>query len=305
VIVRPRPKVWQLLFILRGSILPRIWPQILAVALMAAAILVLERLGLLRVPPVGALPYSLIGIALSIFAGFRNSACYDRWWEARRLLGQLVIEARSLARQEQAYVRNADPARPARLSVLTIAFAQALRGHLRGASASEDLRRLLDDEPAGAVLAARHVPNAVLDRLSGAIAGLLQQGTISGPVVRILEERVTALSAVLAGCERIKATPLPYAYTLLLHRTCYAFCLLLPFGLIESAGLAAPIFAAVVSYTFFGLDVLGDELERPFGEEENALPLDAICRAIEIAICEAAGLEPVPEPLGPNDYVLL
>ena len=304
-IVRPRPKAWQLLFIMRGSIVPHIWRQVLMITVIAGAIVTFERLGILRIPPIGALPFSLMGIALSIFAGFRNSACYDRWWEARKILGQLVIEARNLSRQAQVYVKAADRDAAAGLSTLTIAFASALRHHLRETSGEADLQRWLAPDAVREVVARRNVPNALLDRLGGIVADLLRRGVITDRIVQILEDRIAALSAVLAACERIKATPLPYAYTLLLHRTCYAFCMLLPFGLMDSAGLATPLFAAVVSYTFFGLDILGEELERPFGDDDNALPLDAICRTVEISVLETTGLGPVPEPLGPKDFVLL
>jgi ion channel-forming bestrophin family protein len=181
----------------------------------------------------------------------------------------------------------------------------ALRHHLRETKAATDLSRWLAPEIVDEVSARRNVPNALLDRMSGSLAALLRCGVISDRLVQILEDRVSTLSGILAACERIKATPLPYAYTLLLHRTCYAFCILLPFGLMESAGLATPLFAAVLSYTFFGLDILGEELERPFGEDDNALPLDAICRVIEISVLETTKLGPVPEPLGPTDFVLL
>lgn len=299
-IVRPRPKPWQLLFIMRGSIVPLIWPQVLVVTAVSAVVVLLEHFGLLAHISVGVLPYSLMGIALSIFAGFRNSACYDRWWEARKVLGQLVIDCRSLARQARAY-GPADDVRVVRLSAV---FAFALRRHLRDEAPPVDVESWLGSEEAAALADASHLPNAVLGRMSTVIAGQMRVGLVSDRIVQVLEERVAALSGVLAACERIRATPLPYAYTLLLHRTCYVFCLLLPFGLAESAGLATPAVAAVVSYTFFGLDVLGDELERPFGPGQNAMPLDAICRTVEIAVRDELGERPLPQPLAPVDYVL-
>ena len=120
---------------------------------------------------------------------------------------------------------------------------------------------------------------------------------------RILEERLTALTQVEAGCERIAGTPLPFAYTLLLHRTAYIFCLLLPFGLVASAGWATPLFTALIAYTFFGLDRLSEELEEPFGTEANDLALDSLCRTCEISVLEALG-EPAPPPLAPRDHYL-
>lgn len=302
-IVRRNPRPWELFFILRGSIVPQIWPQMLLVALISAAVTLLETHGAIRLPPIAALPFSLIGVALSIFAAFRNTASYDRWWEARKILGQMVIDARGLARQTLAYL-DADPAAARRLALLATAFCDALRCHLGEATPDEAALRHLDAADRAQVAASRHAPNRVLALMSGAIAAALGRGQISAQIAQTLEERVTALSGELAAAERIKSTPLPFAYSLLLHRTAYLFCFLLPFGLADSMGLWTPLFATIVSYTFFGLDVLGDELVTPFGATENSLPVVAICRTIEIDILEALGETDLPAAPVPENFVL-
>jgi putative membrane protein len=135
------------------------------------------------------------------------------------------------------------------------------------------------------------------------LAGARRSGALDPVGHRILEERLTALTLVEAGCERIAGTPLPFAYTLLLHRTAYLVCLLLPFGLVASAGWATPLFTALIAYTFFGLDRLSEELEDPFGTEANDLALDSLCRICEISVLEALG-EQAPAPLAPRGYYL-
>ncbi len=119
----------------------------------------------------------------------------------------------------------------------------------------------------------------------------------------MLEAKVGGLAEVQAACERIRGTPLPFVYTLLLNRTAYLFCILLPFGAAGLIGWGTPIAAAVVAYTFFGLEVLGHELEDPFSLHQNGLPLDAIVRTVEIDVLTALG-EPAPPPLLPVDYLL-
>ncbi|KAG1250067.1 hypothetical protein G6F68_013004 [Rhizopus microsporus] len=99
-IIRPRPHGWQLLYILRGSIVKAIAPKVLAILVLSIAVAAVVELA----PPTGiervsVTPFTLLGLVLSIFLSFRNSACYDRWWEGRKLWGQLVFESRSLARQ--------------------------------------------------------------------------------------------------------------------------------------------------------------------------------------------------------------
>ncbi|MFT3987528.1 bestrophin family protein [Aestuariivirga sp.] len=299
-IVRESPRPWELLFIMRGSIVPDIWPQVAVVVAISALTTFLDLSGILHIQPIAALPFSLIGIALSIFSGFRNSASYERWWEARKLLGQHVIDARSLAREAASYL---DEAAARRLVLLTIAFVAALRDHLRGNPQGADVAQYVENAGCAMPPATSHVPDRLLGLMSKEVADALQSGKVTAPIAQVMEERIVSLSGVLAGAERIKFTPLPYAYSLLLHRTAYMFCLLLPFGLAETTGLWTPLLSAILAYTFFGLDALGDQLSQPFGTGDNALPLAAITRTIEINLCDMIG-ETAPPQLHPVEYLL-
>jgi putative membrane protein len=119
-----------------------------------------------------------------------------------------------------------------------------------------------------------------------------------------MDSTFASMEHVVAGCERIRSTPIPFSYMLLLHRTAYLYCFLLPFGLVDTVGLATPFVVGLVSYTFFGLDALGDEIEEPFGTQPNDLPLSALSRIIEIGVREALGEADLPGPLVPIDYAL-
>lgn len=112
------------------------------------------------------------------------------------------------------------------------------------------------------------------------------------------------LPYVVGGCERIKGTPIPYPYILLLHRTVHVYCFLLPFCLVDSIGWFTPLAVCILAYTFFGLDALGDQISDPFNTQPNDLPLDAMCRNLEIAVLELLD-EPAPQALEPVNGVLL
>lgn len=108
------------------------------------------------------------------------------------------------------------------------------------------------------------------------------------------------MSSVLAGCERIANTPVPFAYTLILHRTVYLFCIMLPFALVVDLHYMTPFISVLISYTFIALDALAEELEDPFGTENNDLPLDAICNAIEIDLLQMNDERDIPEKRIPD-----
>ncbi len=303
-IIRPRPHGWQLLYILRGSIVPAVAPKVLAILVLAIAVAAFAELwhppGIERV---SVAPFTLLGLVLSIFLSFRNSACFERWWEGRKLWGQLVYESRSLARLCST-VLEADPARAARMVRLGIGFAHSLAAKLRGRDAA--LAALpWGDEAGHARLAQRqNTPDQLLAMITAEAAAAYRAGDIDSILFAQFETRVHALSSIQAGCERILSTPLPFAYTLLLHRCAWMFCVLLPFGLASSLGWATPVVSAVLAYAFFGLDQLGEEMEEPFGLEPNDLPLDAMVRTIEIDLLDSLGVQPLPAPLQPHRYLL-
>jgi putative membrane protein len=298
-LIRPRPSPFHLFFILRGSIVPRIAPQIIGYALYAAVIVAAARHYGLESSGYGLAPFTVLGVALSIFLGFRNNAAYERWWEARKLWGQLVFEIRNLARAVQALVpEDSGQIRP--MLMESLAFCHYLRGSLRKVDADPEARRFVGDA-ANAFAAAVNKPDAVLRSMERRLALLKQAGRIEAMDFRMLDERIAGMAALQAGCERISGTPLPFTYSLLLHRFAYWFCLLLPFGLVSVAGWASPLFTALVVYSFFGLDALSEELEDPFGTGTNDLPLDFLCRVDEISVFEALG-EPPPPLLAADNY---
>jgi putative membrane protein len=142
-------------------------------------------------------------------------------------------------------------------------------------------------------------------RLMGKKLGYSRRHQLSSDLmIQNMDERLTSMTVVLAACERIQNTPLPFAYMLLVHRTTYLYCFMLPFGLASSLGWATPLVCAIVAYTFFGLDALSEELEEPFGLAANQLPLTALSRTIEINLLEALGETEVPPDIAPEDGCL-
>lgn len=300
-IVRPRPGLLHLFLIWRGSVIPHILPELVLVAAISSAVTAVAVWRPDCLPAIPAAAYALLGLAFSIFLGFRNGSCYDRWWEARRQWGQLVTEQRSLARDSVVL----PPERRQRLLRRSLAFARALAVQLRGgdAAAAAAATHLAAAE-AAALVARRNPADAILRRQGEELAAALQAREIDAIVYQGLADRLGAMAGIQAASERIRHTPLPFAYTLLLHRTAHLFCWLLPLGVAATAGWATPFIAVVVAYTFFGLDALGDQLEEPFGVQDNDLPLDALVRIMEIDLLDALGEPDLPAALVPHRYQL-
>jgi putative membrane protein len=191
-----------------------------------------------------------------------------------------------------------------RMIYRAVAFAHALRLHLRDDASMADLQPLLLDAEWQRAAQASNKPDFLMQRMGDDLRECLQAGWIEPCLVVSIDATMSSLTGAAAACERIKSTPIPFSYTLLLHRTAYLYCFLLPFGLVDSIGFMTPFVVAIVAYTFFGLDALGDEIEEPFGLEANDLPLEAICRSLEINLRESLDDDFVPAPLAPVNYHL-
>lgn len=293
-ILRDKPGHLRLFFALRGSVLPRIMPRLLAVMAVAGLVVWLDRRGM-ALPHADTSIFTVFGVALSLFLGFRNNAAYDRWWEARRLWGGLIADLRALGREAEVFV--AAPERRRALLRLGLAFLHLHRLNLRRLAPDAAAERWLEGG------AAPHPPCAALDRLAAELAAARAAGETDGFGARALSERLASLALAQAGCERIGGTPLPFVYSLLVFRTAYLYCLLVPLGLIDTAGWMTPVLVGIIAYVFLGLAEVTEELEHPFGMEANGLPLDAMCRTVEIALAPHLG-EPAPEPIRARDGYL-
>jgi len=186
-----------------------------------------------------------------------------------------------------------------------IAFCHTLRQQLRGVPDRGEVQALLQPSEWQALQRSGSKTSMLMHHMGLDLQHCLRSGHIGEPLAASIDNTLNALVSAAASCERIKSSPLPFSYTLLLHRTAYMYCFLLPFGLVDTIGFMTPFVVGIVAYTFFGLDALGDEIEEPFGLLPNDLPLDAICRTIEINLRESLGETDLPPPLLPVDYCLL
>lgn len=248
-------------------------------------------------------PFSILGVAIAIFLGFRNNACYSRYVEARHLWGQLMIASRSLLREVKTTLP--DDAELGQFVRLQIAFAHCLRMTLRRNPQAKPLAKYLSEKDLQTVFAAQSPANRILLLMGEWLAVRRRDGQLSDILFHSLNNRLNDMSAVLAGCERIANTPVPFAYTLILHRTVYLFCIMLPFALVVDLHYMTPFISVLISYTFISLDTLAEELEDPFGTENNDLPLDAICNAIEIDLLQMNDETNVPAKHMPDKHYQL
>ncbi|HEX6495853.1 MAG TPA: bestrophin family ion channel [Acidobacteriaceae bacterium] len=300
-IVRSKSNWWTLLFVWRGSMMKQMLPQLLIVAVLSVVAVWTEGSVLKHKVPLNATPFTLVGVALALFLGFRNSSAYDRWWEGRKLWGALVNTMRTLTRQVLTMTGEAGDKREF-LNML-VAFTYAMRDQLRGDAFARSAE-LLRPELAEEVDRARYKPFIILRAMGEWVAERQRDGAFGEITTSAIDRNLVELSNILGGCERIAATPVPFGYSVMIHRVVYFYCALLPFGLVDAIEWMTPAVSLVMAYSFIALDSLASELEMPFNREENDLALDAISLNIELSIREMSGETSESKPLQPVGYVL-
>jgi putative membrane protein len=305
-IVRSKSNWWTLLFVWRASMMKQMLPQMLIVAALSVFAVWSEGTIFKHKVPLNATPFTLVGVALALFLGFRNSSSYDRWWEGRKLWGALVNITRALTVQVLTMTDDA-PGRCTKekrafLNML-VAFTYAMRDQLRGDVFARSAE-LLPPALAAEVDRARYKPFIILRAMGEWATQRQREGGFGEISKTMLDRNLIELSSILGGCERIASTPVPFGYAVMIHRVVYFYCAMLPFGLVDGIAWMTPVVTLVMAYSFIALDLLAAELEMPFGRDENDLALDAISLNIELSIRELSGEPMEKKPLQPVDYVL-
>ncbi|VWC61685.1 bestrophin family protein [Burkholderia lata] len=298
-IVRPQQNWLRMLFVWNGSVLQSIIPQLVFMAIVSTlAVFTNGRIFGEKIP-LNTAPFTLFGLALAIFLGFRNSASFERFKEARHLWGNLLIAARTLTSQVNRYLPDSvSDAERNRLADLLIALTYALKHQLRHTDPTADLQRILGAERTTELGGKCFKPVAILDELRGGIVRALGRAPGSDATCWMFETQLDEVGKSVGGCERILSTPIPFSYSVLLHRTVYAYCVLLPFGLVDSTEFFTPLICVFISYTLIALEAIASEVAEPFGLAPNALALDAMTRTIERSVLEL-GNRPLPEEFMP------
>ena len=295
----------KMLFVMQGSYFKRlIVPQVL---LFIFSFFIYFYQTHIATEPVPLNPsvFAILGISLAIFHGFCNNAAYDRFWEGRKLWGTLVWLSRNIARQvltlpnvsmaeKQAFIRH------------QIAFVHSLRQQLRAEDNTANLQRLLTVEEQQAVVGQNFIALRLTQIMGQMLANWQAEQKIDVWQWQSLDNTLGEIAHVQAGCERINNTPIPYAYFVLLHRTVYLYCFMLPFGLGNAIGWVTPFVVSFVGYTFMALNEIVDEISEPFGTGENELPLGMMCDTIEtqLAMLSHQQFAPEQKPRVPANVVI-
>lgn len=279
--IKYNPKSWfKLIFALHKSDTMRIlWKEIIYVALFTSflAYLVINFGGHIDTLSKLVSVYSLIGFVISLLLVFRTNTAYERWWEGRKKWGSLVNDTRNLAIKINTYISNKEDRDYFKRMISNFVF--ATKEHLRTGVKWEELElsqtELKDFETK------KHIPNQISKAMYARLQEIKKSGAISEEEAIILDKNINALLDSLGGCERIKNTPIPYSYMIFLKKFIFIYVTTIPLAFVSIFGYYSAIIATFIFYILVSMEVLAEEIEDPFGTDDNDLPIHNLCEKIK------------------------
>lgn len=280
--IKYNPKNWfsSILAFRRSDTFLIIWKEMIYIFLFTLALTYFELRMEMNVDRWGKLlaVYSLIGFVLSLLLVFRTNTAYDRWWEGRKKWGEMVNNTRNLATKIAAMIDD----KPTRdyFARMIGNYAYAVKEHLREGVKFEELD--LTDEERVILENASHIPNIIDKWLYTKLYNLKQEGRISEQDFIVIDINLKALADILGACERIRNTPIPYSYSIFLKKFIFIYVTTIPLALVGDFGYYSSIIAVFIFYVLVSMEILAEEIEDPFGLDDNDLPTDDLSAKIKM-----------------------
>lgn len=221
--------------------------------------------------------YQILGFVISLLLVFRTNTAYDRWWEGRRKWGELVNDSRNLSVKLAALDLAPEHANFFARHIGN--FALCAKEHLRDGTKYELLS--LEPEEKAFLERADHIPSALVELMYAKMVELKKAGILSEEDILRLDRNLNGFLDVVGACERIKNTPIPYSYSMFFKKFIFAYVLTLPLAFVVQFGYFAAVIATFIFYVFVSIEVLAEEIEDPFGTDDNDLPTDEMAQRIE------------------------
>ncbi len=283
---------------IQGSVIPAIFGRTLICGLFGVLISVLFYWKYpVAIPTLAVL---IPNIVLGLLLVFRTNTAYDRFWEGRKLWGTIVNASRNLARQIWIVVpaqTQADRVGKVQTLRSLVAFAVATKLHLRQETVNDELAGLIAPDKFEKLKGMNNPPLEVAFWISDYLQQQYRQQAIDSYQLTALQSLLNTLVDCLGGCERILKTPMPTAYSIHLKQLLLLYCLSLPFQMVGNLGWWTGPLVGLISFTLFGIEEIGIEIENPFGRDANDLPLDAICDTMLRNIEDLISLSPCSETI--------
>jgi putative membrane protein len=221
--------------------------------------------------------YSILGFTLSLLLVFRTNSAYDRWWEGRKLWGDLTNNTRSVASHLNALLDKEDREARAMLSLLLSTFPYALQAHLKNEKIENSYYQkhwtaLNNHDYCRRIENAQNQPLEVFRCLMEFVHALSKKGKLNGQSVYHFKTELNKLIDTCGACERIKNTPIPFSYSVFLKKFIFFYVMLFPWIYSTQMQIFIAPVTVFVLYVLTSIELIAEEIENPFNGDPNDLP---------------------------------
>ncbi len=284
--IKYNPKIWfkHIISFNHSDTINKLWKELIALGIFTLGIAYIEIKYIGNTEKLSELMqvYSLIGFVLSLLLVFRTNTAYDRWWEGRKKWGELVNNSRNLAIKISALTD--DPEIRAYFKRMISNYVFAMKEHLREGVKLEELD--LTDEEKKELSQFDHKPNYIAQKMYAKLHAMKQSGKLTEENYIVIDVNLKTFSDIIGACERIKNTPIPYSYSMFLKKFIFIYVTTLPLAFVNTFGYYSSLVSIFVFYVLVSMEILAEEIEDPFGIDDNDLPTDDLCHKIKSNVSE-------------------
>ena len=284
--IKYNPKIWfkHIISFNHSDTINKLWKELIALGIFTLGIAYIEIKYIGNTEKLSELMqvYSLIGFVLSLLLVFRTNTAYDRWWEGRKKWGELVNNSRNLAIKISALTD--DPEIRAYFKRMISNYVFAMKEHLREGVKLEELD--LTEEEKRELSQFDHKPNYFAQKMYAKFHAMKQSGKLTEENYIVIDVNLKTFSDIIGACERIKNTPIPYSYSMFLKKFIFIYVTTLPLAFVNTFGYYSSLVSIFVFYVLVSMEILAEEIEDPFGKDDNDLPTDDLCQKIKANVSE-------------------
>ena len=294
------PKEWfQLIFSIQSDdTLQRAYPHLIGMGLFSFLVTYIQ-VDYLKLENSSNFPklyiiHNLLGFVLSLLLVFRTNSAYDRWWEGRKLWGGLLNSSRNVAIKLSLFIPFSDSKNREFFQKMIPNFAYSLMYHLREDSIFDkegQLKKNFHDSESKLLelkskqdlkLNPMYISKLIFDRVDV----LHKANIISGNKFILLREDLNSFIDILGACDRIKKSPIPHSYSSFIKKFIFLFTSTLPIAHAVTLNYWNIFVSVFCLYVIMSLELLAEEIEDPFGLDDNDLPIESISDNIQISVNE-------------------
>jgi len=275
-----------------------IWLDITAIVIYAVLIGTLDHVTILRQIAIPLPITGIMGTIVALLLAFRTAQSYERWWEARKVWGEIVNDSRTLLRQIKQFLPELEYQRELKeFAQRQTIWCYALSESLRKIPFSEKVLHYLEQHK----ITANNIPAELLNRHADQLALICKTYQINDNKQVQIDTTIARLNDAMGKCERIKNTVFPKSYSLLIHFLIYVLISILPFGLEDNFPILEIFLTIVVASMLIGVEKTAIIMQDPFENSPTDVPMSALSALIENNIKEICSDTAIP-PLAPDNY---